>query len=408
MEEVVLPVETEQVVEQQTEEKTQQEEIKDPIAFLGTELQKRDKGLENALDNNVSRETLTEKQQNEQVETVVEVEQNQQQSTNQEYDLSKFFEEKTGGKFKSWDEIESALSKQNEPQFANETSKKIYEAAISGNEEILEDYYSKRKFVKSLQQQPTENVVKAYIKEKLPDLTETELDRYYSKNYGVNEDAFEDEIDLSIAKKEASAKLNQIKDEAINYFSKQAESITLPEIKVEQNQPELLDLNSEQAKTVASFVENLLKSDKSFNNGAFDEISIEYSNPKNGANIQGKIKLDSKQLQEMEEKIGDYPDVVFAQTYLKNGEFDKKRFIKDMYTLRNVDKLLKAATAEGYNQGFLAKMSKDKNIVTQPQKTGAVPQVAEDVVSQAKFYKWAGFSDEKILAMTGVDMSKVS
>jgi hypothetical protein len=365
------------------------------------------------VDENVIRGTLEETPETTPTETPTETEikvETTNASEQPTFNENEWFKTKSGGKYEKWEDVEVLLNKASEvqaPQFANETSKKIYEAIIAGKEDELADYFGKKQFAKTLSSQPTENVVKAYIKEQIPTLTEVELERYYQKNYGVDEESFSDEIDLSIAKKEAETKLNKVKNDALNYFNQKAEQVQLPALEVIQPEAQGVksDLESDAAKSVVAYAESLVKSDKTF--GALD-IPFEYSNEKNGAKVQGKIKLDEKQISEFEQKIGDYPDAVILATYFKDGVFDKKTFARDMYIVRNQSKLLQAATAEGYNQGFLSKLQKDKNITVVGTKTGAAPEVANDSIDKARDYKWRGFSDAKILELTGIDLSKVS
>lgn len=325
-------------------------------------------------------------------------------NNNSEFDVNKFIFEKTEGKYKNLDEL---LEKNNENKFANENSKKLYEAIVNGDEEKAYDYLYKKRLVNYLKDQPSDVVVKAYIKEQYPDLTDVEVERYFNKNYSINENDFEDELDLSIAKKQASANLNKIKSEALNYFEGQYSNVSLPEYKQKEAE---FDVNkifeNDDAKNVASEVKKLIENDLAYS--SYSEIPVKYFNENNGANIQAKIKLDEKALGELENKVGDYPEYVFASLYLKNGEFDAKTFIKDVYVARNITKLLQAATSVGYNQGFLSKLTKDKNIKPNVDPTGNVPDIQDEKLAKAKFLKWDGFTDEQILKITGVDLSKVS
>jgi hypothetical protein len=396
MVELDVPVQTKETVI--TEEK---QEFLDPVS-----------NWDSIKSENVSYETVETKTENSTEESksseIVENEIKVEATTVEQptLDISSYIKEKSGGKFEKWEDIEVLLNKateQSAPQFANETSKKIYEAIIAGKEDELADYFGKKQFAKTLANQPTENVVKAYIKEQIPTLTESEVDRYYQKNYGVDENSFDDEIDLSIAKKEAATKLDKVKNDALNYFNQKAEQVQLPALEVPTNpeaQGSVSDLNSDAAKSVVAFAESLKQLDNTF--GAID-IPFEYSNEKNGAKVQGKVKLDEKQLQKFEEQIGDYPDAVILATYFKDGIFDRKAFARDMYINRNVSKLLQAATAEGFNQGFLSKLQKDKNIKVTGTKTGEPPLIQSDMTEQAKDLNWRGFPASYIKQKTGID-----
>lgn len=274
-----------------------------------------------------------------------------------EFDLSKFLEEKTGGKFNKWEDIEAKLTEQ------PKTKKVNLSEFLKDKEELIESYYANKSFLKSLNSMPTEQVVKAYIKEQIPDLSETELDRLYQKRYGVDESQFEyDELELSIAKKEQAAKLSSVKNEAIQFFTKRGENIQLPEFELNEGsvQPDgnLRELDTKTVKEVSDFVDDLLKSNNSF--GSY-EIPVEYNNKEMQVKINSKIKFDTKAISNIEEKIADYPDLVFQQLFLKNGEFDKKAFSSFVYKGMYADKLVAASLSEGFNKGYLQKTMENKN-----------------------------------------------
>lgn len=387
-----------------------------PEDFLYKEFSKRERGEESILDK-IGKQN-TSPIQNEPTETNTALENNneeieipistttkeKEENVEPQFDLNKILEEKTNGKFKSIDEVLKLSETKNNIEFVNENSKKLFEAILNGNEEVAYDYLYKKQFVKYLKEQPSEVVVKSYIKEQYPDFTQTEIDRYFEKNFSVNEDAFDDELDLSIAKKQANANLNRTKNEAISYFEKEYGNVSLPEYKTNEAEIDINQiLETEPAKIVSAEVKNMIDKDPAFN--SYTEIPIKYLNENNGANIQAKIKLDEKDLSQLEYKLGDYPEVVFASMYLKDGEFDKKTFIRDVYISRNVTELLKAATAEGYNQGLLSKLRKDKNIKIDAPITGDIPQIDNEMVQKAKFMMWeGGYTKEQILKSTGVDI----
>lgn len=316
------------------------------------------------------------------------------------------FQEKTGGKVKDWDELNAILNKQTEvvqPQFANETSKNIYEALVNGKEDELEGYFLKRNMVKTLKDKPAEVVVKAHIREQYPTFTEQESDYFFNQQYSFDDTQFEDnEIGLSVAKKAAQQKLERAGSEALNYFSSKAEEVQLPKFEQPQQVPvQDLEIDKETAKQVAAFIES-----QGGNSLKGVEIPYKYSNKENGAEVEGKVSLDEKTISEYEEKVGERPDLVFAARYFKNGEYDRKAFARDQYILNNLPKLLQAAGGDMYNKGYVAKIMQDKNIPLQnAPASGNAPQVS-DARSKAEEYKYNGFSDEAILRLTGVDLKQ--
>lgn len=379
MEDTQVPVQEEKVIE------TSQEQVVEKSGWDALT------PLENTnVDENVARGTLEETQQTQVVETKVE--------DKPTFDENEWFKTKSGGKYEKWEDVEALLNKQPEvekPKFANETSKNIYEAILAGKEDELADYFGKKQFAKTLAAQPTENVVKAYIKEQIPTLTETEVERYYQKNYGIDEDNFSDELDLSIAKKEAATKLDRVKEDALNYFNQKAEQVQLPTIEQQaqvQQQP-TVSIN----KQITDFVTSKNKAEIG------EDLSFEYVNNQNGANVQGKIPLDMKTVEEYKQNINDDVASVIAARYFKNDYFDSDLFAKHQYILDNLGEILKGSAAKSYNEGFLAKIARDKNLKVdeQPNRTGDTPDISNNL-EMAKEYKWRGFPIDFIEKRFGV------
>jgi len=327
-----------------------------------------------------------------------------EQKTEPSFNENEWFKTKSGGKYEKWEDVEALLNKQTEvekPSFANETSQKIYEAILNGKEDELADYFSKKQFVKNLATQPTEDVVKAYIQSQIPSLTQQEVERYYEKNYGVDEDNYSDEIDLSIAKKEAESKLERVKSDALNYFNSQSEKVQLPTFEQQQAAVNGFDAENPINQSVIQFVSNKAKA-------ISDEIPFEYVNSQNGANIQGKIPLDTKAISEYESAVNGNVAAVIAAKYFKNDDFDSKAFARDQYILDNISEILKGSAAKSYNEGVLSKIAKDKNIRVdeQPNRTGASPNTSQNL-EMAREYKFRGFPLDFIESKFGVSADQL-
>ena len=320
-----------------------------------------------------------------------------------EPDWVKLFEEKTGGKVKGWEDVNALLNRQPEvlqPQFANDTTKSIYEAMVNGKEDEVEAYFIKRNIVKSLKEKPADVVVKAHIREQYPLFNEQETDYFFNQNYGFDETQFEDnDIGLSVAKKSAQQKLERASSEALTYFTSKAEEIQLPKFDTPKQPPvQEVDLNTETAKQVAAFVKS-----RSSEYVVGNEIPYKYSNKENSANVEGKVTLDESVISEYEKNV-EKPELIFANRYFANGEYDSKKFARDQYILDNLPKLLQAAAGDMYNKGFADKVMQDKNIRIDKQgAAGGQPEVS-DARAKAEDYKYRGFSEEAILKITGIDL----
>lgn len=326
------------------------------------------------------------------------------------FDEFRWLSEKTGGKFKSWDEIapilENPAEEKKELEFANDYSKKIYEAFVAGKEEEIFDFLNKKQRAKVVAEKSTEEVAKLYIKDKYPTFNEVEVEYFYNKEFGIDEDAFEDdEIGLSVAKKQVQSRLENFKQEALNFYNSQVQEIQLPVVEQKTAAPVQDDrLNSENAKLVATFVEAQLKASKYAE--LQNEIPFEYSNAQNGIAVKGKVPFDEASISELENKIGEYPDVVIATRYFKDGQFDSKKFARDNWILDNLDKLVQGVAAQSANEGYVSKLKVDKNYTPATAKTGSMPDIS-DVAQKVQWYKFNGFAEDKIAKALNLTIEQV-
>ena len=99
------------------------------------------------------------------------------------FDETNWFKEKTGGKFEKWEDVEVLLNRPKEvekPTFANETSKNIYEAILAGKEDELADYFCKKHFAKTIDDQEVQ------VESNESTTKETGNYIFYTKKYKVN------------------------------------------------------------------------------------------------------------------------------------------------------------------------------------------------------------------------------
>lgn len=320
------------------------------------------------------------------------------------FDETKFFEEKTGGKFKSWNEIETLINKEPEvkvvePQFANEDAKTIYDAIANGKIQEVYSYLDAQVKVDKIKEAEPERAVKEYLKEQYPNLSEAHIERLYEKQFIVKEETYKNEFDeidtleYEIAKGIAQNNLLEMKQKAVDYFESKAKKIDLPKFEVQQQQPQQpkVEISQEVADSVISFVKSI---EQNFDN----EIAYKYTNPETKIELEGKFAFDDKKLKEIENEISKSPHVVLAQSYMtQDGELDVKKIAKERYILSQIPSMLQLAMAEGYNKAYIAKVLQDKNYKTNDQRpSGDVNVIDEETARVLAFQKLSGFRDEQM------------
>jgi hypothetical protein len=138
--------------------------------------------------------------------------------------------------FESKDALKAALEAQNqqvvqnEPTFANETSKKIYEALVAGNTKEVKEFLDLQHATENLDAMSPEQQIKLHIKHQYPDLTQTQIDRVYAKKYAVKEESeYDDPIDYQIAQQMMQSDIKNDAVKAKTFFNDYRTKIELPQ-----------------------------------------------------------------------------------------------------------------------------------------------------------------------------------
>lgn len=117
------------------------------------------------------------------------------------------------------------------PTFANEQSKKIYEAIVAGNLKPVKEFLDVQFATENLDTLSPEQQVKLHLKHQYPTLTSQMVDRHYAKTYGLKEESeYEDPIDFQIAQQMVQQRIINDAAAAKNFFNEYKTKIELPQI----------------------------------------------------------------------------------------------------------------------------------------------------------------------------------
>jgi hypothetical protein len=159
------------------------------------------------------------------------------------FDEAKYVKDNFG--FNTVDEAKAALQElqtlKAQPQtaaeikFANDQSKKIYEALLSGETKKVKEYLELHHATESMEAMTPEQQIKMHIKHQYPTLSQQMIDRQFSKMYSVKEEAdYDDPIDFAIEKEMAQQKIINDAAAARNYFNEYRNKIELPQLQPQQ------------------------------------------------------------------------------------------------------------------------------------------------------------------------------
>tara|TARA_R100000664_G_scaffold34200_1_gene54977 strand:- start:4808 stop:5902 length:1095 start_codon:yes stop_codon:yes gene_type:complete len=238
--------------------------------------------------------------------------------------------EKFDGKYKTVEELQSALSSQSassEDAFANEQIAKLNEYVAKGGS--MEEFFSTQ--TANYEEMDTENVVKSHMKFKNPELTMEEIGLLYEDTYKLDEDEYTDkEVKLSkikLKQKSLEARKELMKFQSDNAIPKTAKDAEAERLALEENQANWRSRVNEGLKD-------------------FQEVSFDLNDK--GDKYTFAVNEDSmKYVKNTTSNLSD-----FWKRYVKeDGSEDIGKIAREMAILENVDNIVRSAYAQGKSGG---------------------------------------------------------
>lgn len=301
----------------------------------------------------------------------------------QEMDWGTILSEKTGGKFKSWDEITTKLTE--EPagiSFDNDESKKVYDYLKDGKIDDVLQVYNEQRRLSSIKDMSDADVVKLAMEFKHAGLTTDDIGEEFSSKFSLEKpeapDADEyldlDEESLAKAQKTYEKELTKFnKDqksldrrlkleasESRDYLESLRKDIVLPDITPANNQPNEPDYEEaikEQKKNRQEYLTSLEKS-----SAGFKEIPFKISDE--GVSFEGSYQIDDAERQQLQKDLSekDVMNDLFMSRYIKDDGYDTAKLMQDIYWLNNKEKIITSAVKQALSKGKLENIRSVKNV----------------------------------------------
>jgi hypothetical protein len=127
--------------------------------------------------------------------------------------------------------LKAAPQTKAEIAFANEQSKKIYEALLTGETKVVKDYLELQHATANMESMSPEQQIKLQMKHQYPTLSQQMIDRQYNKVYAVKDvSEYDDPIDHEIEKEITQQKIINDAAAARTFFSEYKNKIELPQL----------------------------------------------------------------------------------------------------------------------------------------------------------------------------------
>lgn len=289
--------------------------------------------------------------------------QNVPQGTNPstDIDFDAVLAERTGGKFKSVDEILKLTEQQVAPEinFANETSKKVFEYLKEGRVDDFLNVYQQQKQLESIDKLDTDAVLKLKLKYENPELSNEELQEEFDSRYGVEQpdidEDLDDPADIEKAKKKfererAAAERQKKKDlkEAKDFLQEKRQEIVLPDIATSKPQQETQNEEGVDEAAIKEFRDKYVKSIDS----AVNEVTgfgTKYKDDE--LDFQTAFVIDQAEKQNLKQSLEKFTlQDYFVPRYIKeDGSFNTSAIAKDLYVLENFNKIIDAHVSQAVN-----------------------------------------------------------
>lgn len=288
----------------------------------------------------------------------------QQQGDDTKPDLDVLIAQRTGDKFKTVDELIAAAEKpvNQDINFANDLSKQVFDFLKEGKIDDFISVYEEQKMLRSVDSMETSDVLRLKIKYENPDLSKEEVEEEFLERYGVEpldiDEELDDEDEVQKKKKAHERQLKAAerlmkKDlkEAKDYLSQKSQEIVLPNIEktqkqepaqsTETTQEDLQAIENERKKYIQS-VEPAMKE--------LGDSTVTYKD--DDVEITTKVSIDEADKAELKKQMDDFYIMdYFGSRYIKeDGTFDTKTIAKDLYELKNMNKIIQAHVAQAVQQ----------------------------------------------------------
>jgi hypothetical protein len=306
----------------------------------------------------------TENQASATAESALSGNDNVSQGTNPstQLDFEALLAEKTGGKFKSVDEILKLTEQQVAPEinFANETSKKVFEYLKEGKVDEFMSVYQQQKLLESVDKLDADNVLKLKIKYENPELTQEEINEEFESLYGVEQPDIDEDLDDAADIEKAKKKFEREKSamerlkkkdlrEAKDFLQEKKQEIVLPDIQTSKTQQQEAQGQEVDEVAIKEYRDKYLNS---IPNTIDEIVGFESKYKDSELEFNTTYVIDANEKQALKDKMENFTlQDYFVPRYInEKGDFDTESIAHDLYVLENFDKIVEAHVSQAVNQ----------------------------------------------------------
>jgi hypothetical protein len=264
--------------------------------------------------------------------------------------------------------------KPSEPEFTNDVSKAIYENIVSGNlEKVAEVLYEQSVLEKAIKgEMDTEDIIKLKMSYENPDFTEEEVEEEFLSKYGLEEpDELASDEEIARYKKEKSRIEREMKRElksAQSVLTQRKGEIKLPDVQTKAAEVDIDSLLSERMSKLESESLEAAKAERDKYVSAIDPAAkslsgFEVSFKDEDVSFDGKFTISDEEKAILRNKAESFSlEDYYGNRYYKDGSYDVKALMEDIYFLENKDKIIQSFVKQAVNNAKLGVIKSIKNV----------------------------------------------
>lgn len=346
----------------------------------------------------------TTEQQVENQNDVQNTQESNQSSDEDVYDADEYLKQNLG--FESWEAAKEEIEKlrtSKGSKYDNEESERIHKALLEGKTEDVYSFLEKQVKINKLlsseiNDSNAEEIVKLSMKSKYADLTDSEIEYKYRKQFGIPKEPeqgySETDEEFEARKSDWEDKVRDIKMELMieaktsrSQLEKIKTELKLPEIQVEEQKKELSPEELEQAnKYVESYLKNVDEAMKSFNGFNVDYKDEEVTLQSAYLPSDDEKNFVSTQMKTFAEN-GFNANTLFADRWVnEDGTINANKMAKDLALLYSEEKIMQKLVNDGVAKRLAEYRKSTSNIKVNGQSKGTFKPEGNGANDMAAFF----------------------
>lgn len=259
-------------------------------------------------------------------------------------DYDAYVKEKTAGKFEKFDDVLKKVEEAGKPtEFANETSKNIYDSILKGDFEPLYEHLAMQKLLSNIDKLSPSDIVKVKIQLDNPEWDQKQVDEDFDLEFGldVEENELSDEKLKRLKGKQAKL-IDQAAKGAKTALDAMKSEIKLPAYKDPNDKSEYFTSLEKEQEDFKKMNDELVSSiDKDISE--FKDIDLSFTDK--DAPFSHKFEVKDSEKKVVADQLKDYWKT-FVSRYYKDGKWQTTQMMKHEYIISNLDKIIKSSVAK--------------------------------------------------------------